>query len=104
VSVARFALLSLVTGRLWLCLAFVILLSIVLGGRAHSRYLDAQEALWAIASTPDDISDASVQRRAQSRIEPLVQDEPVTYGSVVDDPLLVPNRAAIEAPPLAGGA
>jgi hypothetical protein len=31
---------------IWLFAALVILLFVVLAGRAHSKYLDAQEALW----------------------------------------------------------
>ena len=35
---------------IWLFAALVILLFVVLAGRAHSRYLDAQEARWRNAS------------------------------------------------------
>jgi hypothetical protein len=35
---------------IWLFAALAILLFVVLAGRAHSRYLDAQEACWSSAS------------------------------------------------------
>jgi hypothetical protein len=41
----------------WLFAALVILLFVVLAGRAHSKYLDAQEALWRRLLLNDNVID-----------------------------------------------
>lgn len=64
---------------IWLLVAFVILFSVVLAGRAHSRYLDAQEARWAVAPRRDDAGDAPDQKRVQSRV--MKTSVPVTQRS-----------------------
>jgi hypothetical protein len=64
---------------IWLFVAFVILFPIVLAGRAHSRYLDAQQARWAIPPRRDDVVDAPDQTRARSRV--VKTSVPVTRQS-----------------------
>ena len=66
---------------IWLIMALVILFPIVLAGRAHSRYLDAQQARWAIVPRRDDVVNVPDQTRAQSRV--VKTSVPVTRQSAV---------------------
>ena len=64
---------------IWLFTALVILLFVVLAGRAHSRHLDAQEARWRSLTLNDSLIDKSWDVRTRrdnvDRYRQLLQTE-----------------------------
>jgi hypothetical protein len=65
---------------IWLFAALAILLFVVLAGRAHSRYLDAQEACWSSASLNNRMIDENwahlhARRNNVRRYRRLLQTE-----------------------------
>jgi hypothetical protein len=72
---------------IWLFVAFVILFPIVLAGRAHSRYLDAQQARWTVDPTARSRPPSAQADRAASAVRVTVERA---------------ERAAIESVPRSG--
>jgi hypothetical protein len=65
---------------MWLFAALVILFFVVRAGRAHSRYLDAQEALWRCPSPNNSLIDENwenlrARRNNVRRYRQLLQTE-----------------------------
>ena len=87
---------------IWLFAALVILLFVVLAGRAHSRYLDAQEALWRSLSLNNRMIDENWEHlRARGnnvrRYRRLLQTELTELERRHIERRLSEERSAIES-------